>query len=857
VILSADLEILDPLVSYVGASIGSIRIESRLGIGGMGEVYLGFDPRLERRVAVKTIRPEKRLSPRLKARFLREARLLSKIGHPSICQVYDLIETPEADFLILEYVQGSTLRSLSESESLPFERRLRLGEKIATALAAAHREQIVHRDLKADNIMVTPEGEVKVLDFGIARSLSDPLLSFVPPPFLPDPFEVEGDETHEIGPPRGSTAGTLEVDESGRLTNAGMVMGTPQAMSPEQASGGHVTEASDLYSFGILLQELFTGLPAYEAMGEIELLRQVTRAETRPIEGFDPDLTRLIQDLESLDPRRRPTADETADPRRRPTADETADRLRWILDKPQRQRRQRLRFAASASAFVFLLIVLAVVSWLAVRAERAHREADQRREQAESLIGFMLGDLRKKLESVNRLDILDAAGDRSLAYFAKVPESQLTDSELSHRVDAIVQIGEVRYIQGDLDVANEAFRRARALAGSLVARNPANKSWQKGFLTADAWLGQILLDQGKPAEALPVWQENLRLAQEQLRLHPHDTDWLRVVAVGHHDVGTLLENRGDLKAALRSYKTSLDLERELAATMPGNREIQAEIAGTLAFVSNCLERQSDLAGALKERRAYVAIQERLAAKAPRDPARRFDQAVARGFLAGLLATLGDRQAARGLYESGLSVMADLAAHDPENTEWRRWLAAFQSALGALAVADGDPAGALKPLGKACRLLEPLVAKDPTVADWRLQLGVCHSRTAAALETLDPARARSEARAAREVLAPLLQGQPDEPTRGLVAEAEVVQGRIEAALGSPGEAREAWERALAVLAPCPRPLTHWKVLAPWAQALLQLDRANEARPAIERLDKMGYQSEDLAKLRALKENSHFL
>jgi tetratricopeptide (TPR) repeat protein len=833
-------------VSYVGASIGSIRIESRLGIGGMGEVYLGFDPRLERRVAVKTIRPEKRLSPRLKARFLREARLLSKIGHPSICQVYDLIETPEADFLILEYVQGTTLRSLSESEDLPFERRLRLGEKIATALAAAHREQIVHRDLKADNIMVTPEDKVKVLDFGIARSLSDPLLSFVPPPFLPDPFGTEGDdETHEIGPPPGSPASTLEAYESARLTNAGMVMGTPQAMSPEQASGGHVTEASDLYSFGILLQELFTGQPAYEAMGEIELLRQVTRAQTRPVEGLDPDLTRLIHDLESLDPRRRPTAEETA------------DRLRWILDKPQRQRRQRLRFAASAFVFVFLLIVLAVVSWLAVRAERAHREADQRRAQAESLIGFMLGDLREKLESVNRLDILDAAGDRSLAYFAGVPESRLTNDELSYRISAILQIGEVRYAQGDLPAALQAFRQARALAVSLVARNPGNQAWQSGFLEADSWAAQILLDQGKPDEALPMWRENVRLTEAQLRLRPHDLNWVHRLAVAHHNLGTLLENRGDLDGALQSYRDSLALARDLAAAKPGDLDIQAEIAGTLAFVSNCLERQGDLASALKERRAYVAIQERLAAKAPRDPVRRFDQAVARGFLAGLLATLGDRQAARGLYESGLATVADLAAHDPENTEWQRWLAAFHSALGALAVADGDPARALEPLGKACRLLEPLVKKAPTVADWRLQLGVCHSRMATALETLAPARARSEARAAREILAPLLEGQPDEPTRGVIAEAEVVRGRIEAALGSREEARKAWEQALAILAPAPRPLTHWKVLAPWAQALLQLDRAAEARPAVERLDKMGYRSEDLKKLRALKEKSHSL
>jgi len=354
----------------------------------MGEIYLGYDSRLERRVAVKTIRPEKRLSPRLKARFLREARLLSKLGHPSICQVYDLVETPAADFLILEYVQGTTLRRLAEREELSLERRLRLSEKIAEALAVAHREKIVHRDLKADNIMITPEDGVKVLDFGIARSVSDPLLRMEPPPPLPDLSELDGGidpngDTHEIGPSRLSGESgewdepdAPEVDGATRLTRLGTVVGTIQAMSPEQAAQGEVTEASDLYSLGILLQELFTGEPAYESADEAELLRLVMRAQTRPFEGLDADLTRLIRDLESLDPRRRPTAEETA------------ERLRWMLDKPQRTRRLRLRIAAVTGAFVFLLAVLAVVSWLAVRAERARREADQRRKQAESLIGF-------------------------------------------------------------------------------------------------------------------------------------------------------------------------------------------------------------------------------------------------------------------------------------------------------------------------------------------------------------------------------------------------------------------------------------------------------------------------------------
>lgn len=807
----------------------------------MGEVYLGYDSRLERRVAVKTIRPEKRLSPRLKARFLREARLLSKLGHPSICQVYDLIETPAADFLILEYVQGTTLRRLAEREDLSFERRLRLSEKIAEALAVAHREKIVHRDLKADNIMVTPEDGVKVLDFGIARSVSDPFLRMAPPPPLPDFSDLNDDdnETHEIGPSRPSDEwglpGAPEVEDATRLTRLGTVVGTIQAMSPEQAAQGEVHEASDLYSLGILLQELFTGEPAYESADEGELVRLVMRAQTRPFEGLDPDLTRLIRDLESLDPRRRPTAEETA------------ERLRWILDKPQRTRRLRLRVAVVTGAFAFLLVVLVVVSWLAVRAEKARKEADQRRKQAESLIGFMLGDLHQRLQAVNRLDTLDAAADRALAYFDGLPESQLTDDELAYRVSAIVQIGDVRHNQGRLPAAMAAFRRAQVLGRDLVARNPANAKWQREFLEANSWIGQILIDQGKPDEALPVWRESQRLTVEQARQHPESKEWQRSLAVSDHDVGTVLEALGDLAGALRAYRGSLDLERKLAAADPKNLELQSEIAGTLAFVSNCLERQGDLAGALAERQNYLEIQEGLAAREPGNPDMRFDAAVARGFLANLQVTMGKKDDAQALYRNGLDTLESLASQDPENALWQRWLAAFHSALGALAIKDGDPASALEPLGTARRILDPLVAKDPTNSDWRIQLGVCHTRTAAALERLDPRRARTEAIAARETFSPLLQGKPDEPTRGILAEAEVTRGRIEAALGAREEARAAWERALSILAPCSRPLTHWKLLAPWTEALLGLDRVAEARLGVDQLAKMGYRSDDLAKL----------
>ena len=809
-------------MSYIGTTIGNIRIEAQLGLGGMGEVYLGFDPRLERRVAVKTIRPEQRLSPQVKARFLREARLLSKLGHPSICQVHDLIETPEADFLVLEYVEGKTLRQLAAGGRLGFEEKLRLAEKIATALAAAHREKIVHRDLKADNVMVTPDGEVKVLDFGIARSLAEP--EAAPAIRLPPPLPVPGGTA-----PLWTVAGdeTMPLVEGDALTRHGMVVGTLHAMSPEQAVGGEVTEASDLYSFGILLQELFTGAPAYEGQEDATLIWQVLRAETRPMKGLDPDLTRLIHDLESLDPRRRPTAAEAA------------ERLRWVRDRPQRLRRRRLRVAATVGAFAALLVVLAVVSWLAVEAERARREAEHRRRQAEDLIGFMLGDLRRRLEEVNRLDVLDAAGNRALAYFDQVPETQLTGDELALRVQAIGQVAQVRRSQGDLPAALKALRKAEALAASLGPKS----EWQSIRAENVNLLGQVLLEQGDVDGALGEWRKCLDLAQKQLALHPGEAAWMTNVALAHHNIGTLLEFKGDLDGALRSYRQSLALQRRLEAAGPADPERLGQIAATLAFVSNCLEKKGELAGALAERRNYLAIQERAAALAPADPVRKYDVAVARGFVAGLLALRGDAEGARGLYQSGLAPMAELAGHDPENADLQRWLGAFHGALGMLEIASGHPGRALPFLEGSCGTFSRLVAKDATNSDWVLQLGVCHSRRAQALEMLDLARARFEAQTAEKTLLPLLTRDVDEPTRGHIAMTLVVRGRIESALGAREEARAAWEQALEVLAPCRRPITHWKILAPQAQALLELDRLDEARPAVERLEAMGYRAPD--------------
>ncbi|HWW61568.1 MAG TPA: serine/threonine-protein kinase, partial [Thermoanaerobaculia bacterium] len=230
-------------VLMLGSLIGGhIRILEALGQGGMGEVYIGLDERLGRRVAVKTIRADRPRSDDSRERFLREARALSALDHPNICRLYEYIESPEGDFLVLELIDGRTLRRAIES-GISRTKKLRVATEILTALIAAHRKGIVHRDLKPDNVMITADGAVKILDFGIARLEA------------PDDAERElAIETERI-----EDAATLIypiADERTAQLPARLVVGTPQYMSPEQAAGGDVTPASDMYSFGLLLQTI-------------------------------------------------------------------------------------------------------------------------------------------------------------------------------------------------------------------------------------------------------------------------------------------------------------------------------------------------------------------------------------------------------------------------------------------------------------------------------------------------------------------------------------------------------------------------------------------------------------------------
>ena len=342
-----------------GDRIGHVRVDGPLAEGGMGAVYAGFDEKLQRPVALKAIRSD-RLDAAARVRFLTEARLLSQLDHPNVCRIHGYLENGEEDFLVLELIRGRTLREALREGLAPGE-KLAVAEGVARALEAAHEKGIVHRDLKPDNVMLTADGPVKVLDFGLARS---------------DAAGIGDDgAAPDDLPPADGCSWWVPSPEA---TRAGALVGTPASMSPEQARGEPATAASDACALGLLLQEIFTGRPPYEpGLSEPLLLVKAADGDTLPVRGIDPDLAVLIRRLKAVAPEARPTAAAAA------------ERLAWIRGKP---RRRRLRLLAAAVAAAFVLVGLKYT--LDLRRERraaleARHEAEQEAARADTAARFL------------------------------------------------------------------------------------------------------------------------------------------------------------------------------------------------------------------------------------------------------------------------------------------------------------------------------------------------------------------------------------------------------------------------------------------------------------------------------------
>ncbi len=246
------------MILLIGESLGNrYEIKKLIGEGGMALVYLAEDRLLDRPVAIKVLRPEYSSDQEFVERFQREAKSSAKLCHPNIVNIYDVGQTGNTYYIVMEYVEGISLKDLIKSEGmLPVDLSLKIAIQISSALQHAHNNLIVHRDIKPHNIMITNDYRVKVMDFGIARAIS-----------------------------------------AASITRTGVVLGSVHYFSPEQATGKEVTKASDIYSLGIVLYEMLSGKVPFDADTPVGIAYQHAQAEIPPLVEKRPDLPKSVIDI--------------------------------------------------------------------------------------------------------------------------------------------------------------------------------------------------------------------------------------------------------------------------------------------------------------------------------------------------------------------------------------------------------------------------------------------------------------------------------------------------------------------------------------------------------------------------------
>lgn len=248
-----------------GKNFGRYEIRSKLGSGGMGEVYAAHDTQLDRAVALKILSAEFTIDQTRRSWFHREARAVSALNHPHILTIYEIGETEQGAFMATELVDGETLRQVIKSRSLSLIQILKITEQIASALAAAHEAHIVHRDIKPENIMIRRDGYVKVLDFGLAKPMAQ--------------------------------AADSGIDDSAVKTMPGMIIGSVRYMSPEQACGQKVDERTDIWSLGVVMFEMLSGKAPFDRATTSETLGAVIYQDPESILDYLPNLPAELQNI--------------------------------------------------------------------------------------------------------------------------------------------------------------------------------------------------------------------------------------------------------------------------------------------------------------------------------------------------------------------------------------------------------------------------------------------------------------------------------------------------------------------------------------------------------------------------------
>lgn len=638
-----------------GQTLGAYTLEREIGRGGMGSVWLArrTDGRFEGQVAIKFL-SDGLLGHGDAGRFAREGQILARLAHPNIARLLDAGVAPDGrqPYLVLEYIDGQAIDVYCRERDLDTTARVRLFLDVLAAVAHAHNRLILHRDLKPSNILVTGAGEVKLLDFGIAKLL-DKSGSTVP--------------------------GGPAADDMTELTKRAGRVFTPQYAAPEQVQDGDVTTATDVYALGVLLYMLLSGEhPTAGAATEptpLGRLRAVVEAEPKKLSeavrvahGNGKRSRELRGDLDTIVAK----ALKKAPGERYANAAALSDDLRrWLADEPIQARpdgrlyvaakfvrRHRIGVATTAGATLALAAGLGVALF-------ESREAQYQRAQAEGMVEFMLGDLRKKLEPVGRLDVMDAVGEKALSYYAALETGRQDPDSLGRRARAMHLMGEIAEKRGKLDEADKMFREAAASTGELLARAP--EDGQRVFDHAQSvyWVGFVARRRGQAGEAERQFKEYMALANRLVKLDPEKPEWRVEQAYAGQNLGVLLLGEGRIQEALQRFEATRSIWVRLVEVRPA---LRSDLGTTLGWLSRTYRQLGAFAAAIEAEQAKLDNLDRTPDALGNRRAQEL-RASSIHEISRLQLALGQVEAAFKSAEQAIRLHEALARFDDSNLDW--------------------------------------------------------------------------------------------------------------------------------------------------------------------------------------------
>ncbi|MBS1794231.1 MAG: protein kinase [Acidobacteria bacterium] len=740
----------------IGRELGPYRITAELGAGGMGAVYLveRADGEFTQTAALKLIKRGMD-SENVLRRFYNERQILASLEHPNIARLVDGGTTADGlPFFVMEYVEGRTILEYANEENLALEERLGLFRQICAAVSFAHRNLVIHRDLKPSNILVTAAGEIKLLDFGIAK--------------------------------------LLKSDDANQ-TATQMPVFTPEYASPEQIRGEKLTTATDVYSLGVLLYELLTGAHPYPTAGRSisEIIKAVCEtepvfpsrvrregekrrrgeeekrrggegekieAETDSVEAdtdsvkaesssaatrqrvsssplllfsssplplfssspLKGDLDNIILQALRKEPERRYSSVEqlSEDIRRHlgglPVS---ASRDTWGYRASKFLRRNKIAAAAAALVLITLIGGLAATLYQRNKAQRRFNDVRQ-------LANSFLFEFHDAIENLpGSIPARELVVRRALEYLDQLSAEAGGDPQLQRELaTAYEKIGKIQgntYFSnlGDTDGAMKSYRRSLEIRLNLIKDDPANRELRHELANSYEGVADMLYTANELEKGLEHYEKALEIRVTLAAAEPQNLNYTYALAEGRRRVADIsgldgYPNLGDTKRALENYREAVALGEGLIAAEPENKAYQASYATWLVNLAMLESVVGENEKAVADGLRAIAVLERIGVLDGNNETQKLNLLSAYNVIRSPLSEEMRFDEAKGYMRRTIEILREMSAADPKNSFLRRSLGVSYNSLGRIETDAGETRAAVGEHQKVLKIVEELIAADP-------------------------------------------------------------------------------------------------------------------------------------------------